>query len=224
MMVQIYNLIPISFAAIPRSHVLSHNVWRNPRLSSISREMTKLRQEAPLEERVESENLSKRYELDKPMSWTQVVDIIHKQALHLLARSHDQEAEYQDHRDSLRKEWRHPIEFILHSKFGFDKRRIPESELWESSPSLHEITQTQVKLCPNDYPYYFEDGIEHWVLWKLMGNVTNDDIQLAKDELINLYAISDKAVKDMVHWVNPHHLKSLPEIDHAHILCLRSHP
>jgi len=96
----------------------------------------------------------------------------------------------------------------------------------------------------NDFPYYFEDGIEHWCLWKLglhhqaddngdleeEAGVTEKDIEWARQQLVmdeglslNGTTITNNKGKiiDMLHWVNPPHLKSVLGIDHAHILCLR---
>jgi hypothetical protein len=96
----------------------------------------------------------------------------------------------------------------------------PKNFLWESYPPPSKtIKQSQRSLAMNDFPYYMEDGIEHWCLWKLGGgDVDEVDIKWAKKEL-NLRSQGD--ILEMLHWINPVHLKSLPEIDHAHIICLR---
>ena len=107
----------------------------------------------------------------------------------------------------------------------------------------------QFNLCTNDFPYFFEAGVQHFVLWKLGGVVTADEIVKAKldiakhtsisqlqswDVNINCWSLaldqidgtgSNKNNLEMandhevfLHWVNPPHLKSLPGIDHVHIL------
>ncbi|KAL7532493.1 hypothetical protein ACHAXR_007664 [Thalassiosira sp. AJA248-18] len=94
-------------------------------------------------------------------------------------------------------------------------------------------------LCLNDFPYYFSPGIQHWVLWKLGGEVTPGEIATAKLDIMGKNRaqgatngmVSDctecgrnnleQIVNDhevFLHWVNPPHLKSLPGIDHVHIL------
>jgi len=118
----------------------------------------------------------------------------------------------------------------------------PTGYLWEAHPSLAEITSSQKVLLLNDFPYYIQDGIEHWCLWKLKEKVTEEDIRIAKDYLKHSgsavaadnsssgkgSAASDTdphknagVLVDTLHWINPPHLKSVPDIDHAHILCLR---
>ena len=65
----------------------------------------------------------------------------------------------------------------------------------------------------NDFPYYMEDGIEHWILWKLGDSCDDRDIDEAKKELRK-----KNKFMEFLHWVNPPHLKSLPAVDHIHIL------
>uniref|UniRef100_A0A7S2GQS3 Uncharacterized protein n=1 Tax=Helicotheca tamesis TaxID=374047 RepID=A0A7S2GQS3_9STRA len=173
-----------------------------------------------------------------PYAWDELVDIVErKQDLSLLARSVEQQRVYKAYRDALRREWKTVYDHILHSKFGFQKRIVssppqesgtlssdsaeyndidPKNPLWEAFPPLEEVNSSQLSLCRNDFPYYFEDGIEHWCLWKLGGSVTPEEIENAKQKLMN-----SKDVVKTLHWINPPHLKSLPDIDHAHILCLR---
>ena len=96
----------------------------------------------------------------------------------------------------------------------------PNGYVWESyqPPASGEQQQIQRALAKNDFPYYMEDGIEHWCLWKLGGGDVNDvDIKWAKEEL----GQRNDDILEMLHWINPEHLKSLPDIDHAHIVCLK---
>jgi hypothetical protein len=170
----------------------------------------------------------------RPLSWAETKEIIHGNELHRLARSRAQEEKYQIYCDRLRKTWRFPVDYILHSKFGYDKRLVREKkdgvssnngtepemiDLWEVSPVLHPIAESNIRLCLNDFPYYFEEGIEHYILWKLKGSVTYEEIKAAEDHIINEEGRRERnKAAEIIHWVNPHHLKSLPEIDHAHIL------
>ena len=94
-------------------------------------------------------------------------------------------------------------------------------------------------MVPNDFPYYFGDSIKHWYLWRLGcvadgdaseadSNITEDDIIWAQKQLmmdgdlsLNITEENQGTIVDVLHWENPPHLKSVPGIDHAHILCLR---
>ncbi len=103
----------------------------------------------------------------------------------------------------------------------------PKDHVWESYKLMsyengdvgdddEEGKEPHRLLAKNDFPYFMEDGIEHWCLWKLGSDDVNEsDIQWAKDELKK-----SGDVLETMHWINPVHLKSLPDIDHAHIVCL----
>jgi len=180
-----------------------------------------------------------------PITWEQAIDIIEKKRdLSLLVRSDDRESEYASYKECLRGKWRSIEDHILHTKFNFEKKKVivpsdenssmkintqdvmisrnsfesgSGTELWAATPSLSEVTEVRKALRPNEFPYYFEDGIEHWILWKLFDRVTEHDIDAAKQQLKKLKRPNGEDIK-MLHWINPPHLKTIPEIDHAHIL------
>ena len=85
--------------------------------------------------------------------------------------------------------------------------------------------KTQIVLSLNDFPYYFEAGVEHWVVWKLGDPISTIDIENGKMEILrevgcsNVDFINDTSV--FLHWLNPPELKSLPDVDHIHILFRR---
>eukprot|EP00551_Chaetoceros_affinis_P010025 CAMPEP_0203670554 /NCGR_PEP_ID=MMETSP0090-20130426/6599_1 /ASSEMBLY_ACC=CAM_ASM_001088 /TAXON_ID=426623 /ORGANISM="Chaetoceros affinis, Strain CCMP159" /LENGTH=255 /DNA_ID=CAMNT_0050535439 /DNA_START=119 /DNA_END=886 /DNA_ORIENTATION=- len=96
----------------------------------------------------------------------------------------------------------------------------PNGYKWESysptSTSEEIMQEPQRVLAMNDFPYYMEDNIEHWCLWKLGGgDVDDQDIRWAKEKLN-----TRDDILEMQHWINPVQYKSLPDIDHAHIICL----
>jgi hypothetical protein len=100
-----------------------------------------------------------------------------------------------------------------------------------------------MRLVKNDFPYHTADNVEHWILWKLdrkgaaggkhrdreggaraedgsRSSITASDLETAKNDLRARLG----NVLDVLHWVNPPHLKTVPELDHVHILCLRAQP
>lgn len=165
---------------------------------------------------------------DNPLTWTDLVQIIEvEQNLAKLSRSVKQQRIYDYYRSELKKEWKSVVDHVLVSKFGLEKRQVPTDQngqsrpVWEVFPPLSEIVQDDdnIKkvLCLNDFPYHTEQDVKHWCLWKLGPHpVTDDDINEAKSTLADRHAPHTVA---FVSWRNPPHLKSLPEIDHVHILC-----
>jgi Protein of unknown function (DUF3605) len=84
-------------------------------------------------------------------------------------------------------------------------------------PALADVKTVHKRLVLNDFPYYMTDDIDHYVLWKIGGVACNkDDIQEAQNQLRQ-----QGYEERILHWTNPPHLKSIPEIDHVHILARR---
>lgn len=111
------------------------------------------------------------------------------------------------------------MDFILCTKLDMETKLDPDSGLKYAYPPLNQITTVRKKLVRNDFPYYFEKDVDHWILWKLGGEaITPLEIDQAKETLRRDLG----NVVDDMHWINPSSLKSIPEIDHVHILCRRS--
>lgn len=157
----------------------------------------------------------------EPLTWDELVDIIVKEKnLAKLSRSVKQQTEYEIYMRDLKTQYKSIYDYILHSKFDFQKRLVTNESgvsLWEAYPPVSEVKEVSKILVLNDFPYYNAPGIYHYILWKIGGDVTEQEIEEAKHDLRE--TLGD--VVDLLHWKNPPHLKSLPDIDHVHILCLR---
>ena len=65
-----------------------------------------------------------------------------------------------------------------------------------------------IVMSPNDFPYWFEDGMRHDVIWSSQGVVTETEVhRLAQMNLPG---------REIIWYANPPHLKSVPEIDRVH--------
>jgi hypothetical protein len=187
----------------------------------------------------------------------------HVDDLSKLARSEEQSKTYQRWRNAIKDEWESIHDYILCKKIGFEwvwddldahvdidsnggyhsnntnKRKRAVKPLPPSQQhklvDVGGLRESQLKLCINDFPYYFAPGIQHWVLWKLGGRVTSDEIFRAKINIWNGFndegstkrndfeesGTVERIVKDpqlFLHWENPPQLQSLPGIDHVHIV------
>lgn len=162
----------------------------------------------------------------EPLEWPELIDIIDKEKnLAKLSRSVQQQKEYVLYQRELLKEWKSVYDHILVSKFDFEQKKVAtasggDDDVWEAYPPLDECREVRKTLKVNDFPYYFAPNIEHWCLWKLCEDVTNEETLQAKKELQDKYG----DIVEYLSWKNPPHLKSLPDIDHVHILCLRRQP
>jgi hypothetical protein len=150
-----------------------------------------------------------------PMSWSELRHIIETEKdLAKLSRSETQQREYGVFRYHLRCQYQSVLDYLLISKFGFDKQEEKDGR-WQAHPQLADYSEVRTLLVPNDFPYSMADGIVHYIFWKTKQDITTEDIEEARKEL---HRRMD--VVDTLYWVNPPHLKSLPEIDHVHFLCL----
>mmetsp|Transcript_2743 Transcript_2743/g.3827 ORF Transcript_2743/g.3827 Transcript_2743/m.3827 type:complete len:243 (-) Transcript_2743:1303-2031(-) len=149
-----------------------------------------------------------------PFTWAQLKDLVQNDQLDKMSRSRSEQDRYEEYILKIRSEWLSVVDHILCSKFDFEKEKVVVNGIdkWRSHPSLEEVNFVKKSLRLNDFPYYVEDNVQHWCLWKLKDNVDVDDISFARKEL---YKALD--VEEFIHFVNPPHLKSIPEIDHAHI-------
>ena len=161
-------------------------------------------------------------------SWDELVQIITVD--HDLARlrrcRHDQNV-YDDYMtNQVRARYHSVMDFILITKLDVPSQKEGDSSL-PSVTKMRAVPVAQVtdagqvrkRLLRNDFPYYFATDVDHWILWKLGGGeITLQEIEDAKEELRNTL----RNVVDTLHWINPPALKSIPEIDHVHILCRRA--
>lgn len=147
------------------------------------------------------------------ISWEELVNIVTVQKdLAKLSRSADQQREYEIYKKNLLDSWKTVGDYVLCDKFPnvFDARIQPNGKKL-AHPALSSVQTCHQRLVQNDFPYYTEPDIEHWVLWKIGGDPIDEaDVLKAKAKL--------QHCSDVLHWINPTYLQSLPELDHAHLL------
>ncbi|GAX22425.1 hypothetical protein FisN_14Hu039 [Fistulifera solaris] len=152
---------------------------------------------------------------ETPLQWQEIQQIVLvEHDFDRLTRSASQQRQYELSKRAILREWASMLDYVLCTKFN-----LP-SELQEGLKRVvrndgDNTTLPRTALVRNDFPYCFEESVQHWILWKLGADCTVEDIQKAKKELQ-----SQLLVQDMLHWVNPPRLQSLPGIDHVHILVL----
>lgn len=156
--------------------------------------------------------ISRTCKRDQPMDWEELHEtIVLKKDLASLFRSQQVEDRYTQHRLQVSQTYDSIYDYILHAKFNLPREWNRETSRWRVP--YKSTTGTPIALAPNDFPYFTAPGVEHWVLWKLGRAITDDDIAQAMQTLRD-----DHNVAATIHWENPPHLKSLPSIDHYHIL------
>lgn len=175
------------------------------------------------------------------ITFEEAEEYIRTSQLDRLGRSLAQEERYSRQNARLKDEWASICDFILHDKFSIVSfthslySDVFVADLTYDSPCLSQdfveeggfkavprplptlSSDQSIRLARNDHPYFFEDGMEHWVLWKLgFLAVREDEIVTATQQL--------QKESDVQRWTwfqNPPALMSIPEIQHAHIIVLR---
>ena len=148
------------------------------------------------------------------ITWEELKIWIGKGDLDRLTRSEEQQLVYERFKRDLLSKWKSMLDYILCSKFPdhFQKQCDGDGK-FEAVPSIEEATQgeTSFALVPNDFPYYIDDHVCHHVYWKLGGRIADQEIE---DTIRKLAPNS----QDVLYWVNPVRLQSIPELDHVHFL------
>ena len=180
---------------------------------------------------------------EEPLTWSELTMFIHQQPPDLarLTRSKRSQTTYQIFNYHMKQQYVSSTDYILISKFDFDAVAVPAPDAvgdsgddrqnqvddgttttdcrrrrrWRAQPSLEETTETRSILIENDFPYHFDDGIKHFILWKLKGDgISEQEIQESKQQLQTKFKTTST-----LHWRNPPSLRSILAIDHVHILC-----
>lgn len=90
---------------------------------------------------------------------------------------------------------------------------------------LPELPVGQItRLALNDHPYFFEDDVQHFVLWKLGAEtVSDDEVREAMASLSEECGARGDSPHDLrvLRWTsfqNTPALMSIPEVQHAHVI------
>jgi hypothetical protein len=153
------------------------------------------------------------------LTWSELVHIINvERNIAKLSRSEQQQYDYEIFRYHLKQHYASSADYILISKFGFQAVSDgPDHRRRRATPRLEDIEIPQKILVKNDFPYYVDDDVVHYVLWKTKERITKEEIREAREQLLG-----ELKACDVLHWTNPPYLQSLPEIDHVHFICRTS--
>lgn len=148
------------------------------------------------------------------ITWDELTTWVGSGDLDRLTRSQDQQAAYERFKRDLLTSWKSMLDYVLCSKFpNLFQKQCDDSGKFAAFPCIAKATQGQTYsvLAPNDFPYYVETNVTHHVYWKLGGRITDQEIE----DTISRLAPNKEEV---LHWINPERLQSIPELDHAHFL------
>lgn len=142
-----------------------------------------------------------------PLSWSACREAVSGNRLEVLGRSVSQQRAYVSFVEEMQRKHGSVAAYLLASKFGVEAAGDGEEPQYGGPDRL--------VLSLNDFPYHYEAGILHYILWKLGSALTEEEIKAAE---LRLLQDGDIAAVDSMWYINPVHLKSVLQIEHAHIL------
>lgn len=150
------------------------------------------------------------------LSFAQIKQIVAEDRLELLGRSPAGQAQYEQFmRSVVRAHWDSVADYILVQKFGLEEAVNEASGKKKAIVNASADGEPQYRLLRNDFPYNFAADVQHFILWKLHAPLSEGDISNAINQL---YDADGGGVVEHTFYINPAALRSVLEIDHAHII------
>lgn len=116
---------------------------------------------------------------------------------------------YDIYKMEVLKDWSSMTDKMMHEIFGFECDMNENNKKFiKNIPNIATI-----RLTENEFPYHFSDPVKHHLLWKLGTKISNQDI----DHTLKIIK-GEFDVLDHAYWENPIELKSVKDLDHAHII------
>ena len=153
---------------------------------------------------------------ERPMPFSVATEAIRSSfTLEMMGRKSSDLEKYHNATKKMKETYVSVSDFIRIDKFNFSSSLdASTNKLQASVPnSASPTTAPLLKLVVNDFPYNFSPDVTHMVLWKVgEGAITGSEIEAAVEELRR------EGAEECSWWINPPHLKSIKDLDHAHIL------
>lgn len=144
-----------------------------------------------------------------------------------LARNSAFFTEYMKKMSSIKEEFISVSDYILFHVFNFNTsiEEITGKRIAIKPSSLHNVAEDSryellsnciCRLVPNDFPYWFEEGLTHSILWIFsLDQKSEPSLEQVHKFIQQKYS---KEAYDYVTWKNPTNLKSIKDIEHYHVV------
>ena len=137
--------------------------------------------------------------------------LIELDTVHTIIRTPYDQVVYELHKKQIADKWVSMTDKMLCTVFGVQCCVDGVGKMYVDYATIPK--DVKLELLQNDFPYPICDNMRHYVLWKLNGQVTSDDIHNAMADLQKTVTITD-----YVYWENATYKKSVPGIEHIHII------
>lgn len=151
-----------------------------------------------------------------PLSWSEVVAIVRARDLHLLTRDPASLARYHAWKEATVQTYGSVERYILEERLHWTASATP------ASPTAFQV-RSDWKCLLNDFPYAFEPGITHLVVWTKNKLPVDGEGHLSAEGRPLLEHFLDRFLdgerdRDWTYFLNPPGLKSIGNLEHFHVL------
>eukprot|EP01121_Diplochlamys_sp_Union-15-3_P008974 TRINITY_DN2415_c0_g1_i1.p1 TRINITY_DN2415_c0_g1~~TRINITY_DN2415_c0_g1_i1.p1 ORF type:complete len:153 (-),score=4.00 TRINITY_DN2415_c0_g1_i1:58-516(-) len=143
--------------------------------------------------------------LEKPMTWSEVVQIIQDKQYEKFGRFPDDLRFYDKCMNTLREEWESVGDHILHREFGFSVEIINNKKRTKLPGQLPELFSFSV----NDFRYALDPTIEHHLIWSTFE---------LKESHIKTILEKNRSGYECVYFVNPPAIRTVQSVHHVHVI------
>ncbi|PIA15473.1 hypothetical protein COEREDRAFT_87880 [Coemansia reversa NRRL 1564] len=152
----------------------------------------------------------------KPILWKHLKEMVAAgELIKISKRSYKVQLQYEKHKVMAKKKYGTMFEYL---KTHILVDLVAQTKVPEFDPST-PLTASDFLLVEADFPYYIEEGIEHWIIWCIKHLPVGNACPEAAVEIIK-QTFGDSA--DWTYFVNFVQNQSVKEISHAHVFIKRS--
>ena len=152
--------------------------------------------------------------LHKAISWDTATEWIKESKLDLFGRSKQQMEKYINQRNLYKEYFESSKDKILVYFFKCSCKVSGKTNKLEAI--IDDKITPQYAIGLNDFPYYFDNCIKHYLLFSRIGEMDDNSINKVMDDYLKQ---NDKNSKYQVqYWRNPPQFQTIPEIWHVHVL------
>lgn len=154
-----------------------------------------------------------------PITWGELSTLIASQNLEQLSRREDTMRNYQYFKANIiYAEYESVTDYLLCSIFGYEASATAEGRKRACSNKLTDCVVWRI----NDFPYHFDWGMDHYVLWSTR-ELQDDDIHRYVRLNLSRTNLQGEFPFEYQFFQNPPELRSVPDIWHVHVI-VKSNP
>ena len=155
----------------------------------------------------------------RALTWSELCMLVYSNNLHYLGRLESQQSFYRQSMNEMLSEFNSISDCVKHRRLGLKavvdaktkKLYCPSDAM---SDSILTADEPLIRWCVNDFRYALTDDVQHCLIWS--------NRQLTSQQINQtLHQHVPSIDFDVLHFVNPVALQSIPDIHHVHVFARR---